>query len=161
MVSMTRSSWLKISKHMDGMNKMGTRAVYFFEDSDGVYGVYKHYDNYPSGAMWFIENAKEYAWPFPRFEADDFAAGFVAANKAKGGGGCRLLPMFDSTSIDMVMEDYRWCDYYYVISWGVEVSKLVVEIYGRKYDTVLDSYDWYKEAEMTHDVMLQAYRKAS
>jgi len=140
---------------------MGTRAVYFFEDSDGVYGAYKHYDGYPSGAADFIENAKEYAWPFPRFEADEFAAAFVAANKAKKGGEVRLLPMFESTSIDMVMEDHKWCDYYYVISWGVEVSKLVVEIYGRKYNAVFDSYDWHKEAEMTHDTMLRAYAEES
>ena len=26
---------------------MGTRAVYFFEDSKDLYGVYKHYDGYP------------------------------------------------------------------------------------------------------------------
>ena len=135
---------------------MGTRALYFFEDSDGVYGAYKHYDNYPSGAMWFIENAKEYAWPFPRFEADDFAAGFVAANKAKGGGECRLLRMFDDTSIDMVMDDHIWCDYYYVIKYDRDIEDLHVTVFQSEgYDT------WKQIASMPHQVMLKAYAVAS
>ena len=137
---------------------MGTRAVYFFEDSDGVYSAYKHYDGYPSGAADFIENAKEYAWPFPRFEADEFAAAFVAANKAKKGGEVRLLPMFESTSIDMVMEDYTWCDYYYVVRF--EGGGLMVEIWETLAFTSEDT-GFKKKAEMTHDTMLRAYAEAS
>ena len=60
---------------------MGTRAIYIFEDENEEVWAYKHYDNYPRGAANFIEEAKAYAWPFPRFEADEFAAAFVAANK--------------------------------------------------------------------------------
>lgn len=138
---------------------MGTRAIYFFEDHDGsVYGAYKHYDNYPQGAVWFIENAKSYAWEFPRFEADDFAAAFVAANKAKSGGEVRLLPMFDSTSIDMVMEDHKWCDYYYVVTF--EDQGLMVEIWETRAFTSTDT-GFKKIAEMSHDTMKQAYREAS
>ena len=137
---------------------MGTRAVYFFEDDDGMYGVYKHYDGYPQGAADFIENAKEYAWPFPRFEADEFAAAFVAANKAKKGGEVRLLPMFESTSIDMVMEDYTWCDYYYVVRF--EGGGLMVEIWETLAFTSEDT-GFKKKAEMTHDTMLRAYAEAS
>ena len=137
---------------------MGTRAIYFFEDRDGVYGVYKHYDNYPSGAADFIENAKSYAWEFPRFEADEFAASFVAANKAKAGGGVRLLQMFDHTSIDMVMEDHKWCDYYYVITF--EDEELMVEIWETRAFTSTDT-GFKKVAEMSHDTMKQAYREAS
>ena len=50
---------------------MGTRAIYFFEErlaDDCYYGVYKHYDGYPQGAADFIENAKSYAWPLPRWK---------------------------------------------------------------------------------------------
>jgi hypothetical protein len=68
---------------------MGTRAIYQFtdlEDTDDQCFVYKHYDNYPQGAVDFIENAKAYAWEFPRFEADEFASAFVAANKNPKGG---------------------------------------------------------------------------
>ena len=137
---------------------MGTRAIYFFQDFDGsTYGAYKHYDNYPSGAAYFIENAKAYAWEFPRFEADDFAAAFVAANKAKKGGEVRLLPMFDSTSIDMVMEDNKWCDYYYVITF--EDQGLTVEIWETRAFRYEDT-GFRKIAEMSHDTMKQAYREA-
>ena len=139
---------------------MGTRALYFFEDSDGVYGAYKHYDGYPSGAMWFIENAKEYAWaldrcPNPRFEADDFAAGFVAANKAKGGGEVRLLRMFDDTSIDMVVDDHIWCDYYYVIKYDRDIGDLHVTVFQS------EGHEWEQIASMPHQVMLKAYAEAS
>ena len=137
---------------------MGTRAVYFFEDDDGMYGVYKHYDGYPQGAAHHIEAAKEWAWKFPRFEADEFASAFVAANKNKDGGEVRLLPMFESTSIDMVMEDYTWCDYYYVVRF--EGGGLMVEIWETLAFTSEDT-GFKKKAEMTHDTMLRAYAEAS
>jgi hypothetical protein len=64
---------------------MSTRAVYTFQDDgEGLhesYHVYKHHDGYPEGAAKWIEKALDHAWPLPRFEADDFAAAFVAANK--------------------------------------------------------------------------------
>ena len=64
---------------------MGTRAVYTFIDEDGRHSVYKHWDGYPAGACKFIANALPLAWPLPRFEADEFAAAFVAANKKEAG----------------------------------------------------------------------------
>jgi hypothetical protein len=64
---------------------MGTRAVYTFIDEDGRHSVYKHWDGYPKGACQFIANARELAWPLPRFEADEYAAAFVAANKQEAG----------------------------------------------------------------------------
>src|SRR5271166_6263079 len=66
---------------------MSTRACYRFipengpNDWPGVVTVYKHHDGYPSGAAAAIEAALPYAWPLPRYEADEFAAAFVAANK--------------------------------------------------------------------------------
>ena len=68
---------------------MGTRAVYTFIDDDGRHSVYKHWDGYPAWAWRFIANALPLAWPLPRFEADEFAAAFVAANK-KDAGDIRL-----------------------------------------------------------------------
>ncbi len=68
---------------------MGTRAVYTFIDEDTRHSVFKHWDGYPRGACRFIENALALAWPLPRFEADEFAAAFVAANK-QGTGNIRL-----------------------------------------------------------------------
>jgi hypothetical protein len=65
---------------------MGTRAVYtFIDDTDDRHSVYKHWDGYPSGACGFISKALKKAWPLPRFEADEFAAAFVAANKQESG----------------------------------------------------------------------------
>jgi hypothetical protein len=66
---------------------MSTRACYRFfpengpNDWPGVVTVYKHVDGYPSGAAKAIEAALDHAWPLPRFEPDEFAAGFVTANK--------------------------------------------------------------------------------
>lgn len=72
---------------------MSTRALYIFSDndSDESYIVYKHHDGYPEGAKKSIQSAAGLAWEFPRFEADEFAAAFVAANKDRP-GGIRLFP---------------------------------------------------------------------
>jgi hypothetical protein len=66
---------------------MSTRACYRFfplngpNDWPGVVTVYKHHDGYPAGAAQAIEAALDHAWSLPRFEPDEFAAGFVTANK--------------------------------------------------------------------------------
>jgi len=79
---------------------MSTRAVYTFVDNDGPeIHVYKHHDGYPEGehgAICTIGKALKYAWPLPRFEADEFAASFVASakvadNDSSPAGGVRLL----------------------------------------------------------------------
>lgn len=64
---------------------MGTRAVFTFKDERNEFHIYKHYDGYPSGAADFLTKAVEKSWGLRRFEADDFAAAFIAANKEKGG----------------------------------------------------------------------------
>lgn len=63
---------------------MSTRALYTFKDSSGsAFNVYKHSDGYPSGASQTLADAlRFFSWDFPRFEADEFAAAFVAAGKA-------------------------------------------------------------------------------
>ncbi len=72
---------------------MGTRAVYTFREDQEEYHVYKHWDGYPSGACQFIKRALDFAWPLPRFEADEFAAAFVCANKmAERPEGSKPLP---------------------------------------------------------------------
>jgi hypothetical protein len=68
---------------------MGTRAVYTFIDEEECHSVYKHWDGYPRWGCQFIASALPLAWPLPRFEADEFAAAFVAANK-KAAGDVRL-----------------------------------------------------------------------
>ena len=41
----------------------------------------------PDGAVCWITKALEHAWPLPRFEADEFAAAFVAATKPSTSSG--------------------------------------------------------------------------
>jgi hypothetical protein len=90
---------------------MSTRGLYTFKDNNGgEFTVFKHWDNYPTsdtgyGAHLFIANALQYAWQLPRFEADEFAASFIAANKKKGGGDLRLLPA-DATNADALGIEY-------------------------------------------------------
>ena len=94
---------------------MSTRATYEFRDEYGSHTVYKHHDGYPSGAKEWITAAIEKAWPLGRFEADDFGAAFVAANKDDG-GGVRLAKDRD---------DYGDTEYHYVVTF--EDGHLVVE----------------------------------
>ena len=60
---------------------MSTRAIYSFDTDYGMVHVYKHHDGYPTGAADALKAAQAYAWPLPRYEGDDYAAAFVAANK--------------------------------------------------------------------------------
>lgn len=85
---------------------MSTRGLYTFTDNDSSYTVFKHWDNYPSGAYDFIQNALTLSWDLPRFEADEFAASFIAANK-KAGGDLRLLNE-DSTNGDALGIEYHY-----------------------------------------------------
>ena len=95
---------------------MSTRAIYRFIDSRSVFEVYKHCDNYPTGAAKFIEAAIPYAWPLPRFDAADFAAAFIAGNKQMGGGNVYCLNFsgnhlpFDESTLDYYYEIYLYED---------------------------------------------------
>lgn len=96
---------------------MGTRAVYsFFDNYDPSltfqkemgYHVYKHWDGYPEGAAGFFANTLEKAWKLPRYEADEFAAAFVAVNKGEGGGNVRLChSQIEKYDIEYVYEIFR------------------------------------------------------
>lgn len=69
---------------------MSTRATVTVKDESDTFHIYTHGDGYPSYQAKRIKKAIAYAWPLPRFEAMDFAAAFVAANKEKGGGNVYL-----------------------------------------------------------------------
>ena len=72
---------------------MSTRCTISVKDDDGVYFIYRHHDGYPNGEHGVpatLVKALEFAWPLPRFEADDFAAAIVGAWKRKGGGDIRF-----------------------------------------------------------------------
>lgn len=134
---------------------MGTRAIYIFEDEHEEVHVYKHYDNYPLGAVDFIENAKEFAWELPRFEADEFAAAFVAANKNRKGGEVRLVNARFKDREEM-LEANHWCDYHYVIS-KHNSQDLWIEIWDSRYDMDSDDTAWVLIDELTHTEMKEKY----
>ena len=87
---------------------MSTRAIYRFYDDHNHHAVYKHYDGYPSAAAEFLFKALTFAWPLPRYEADDMAAAFVAANKHSGGGDVRLLNMSQSGDKFDMGQEYEY-----------------------------------------------------
>lgn len=96
---------------------MSTRGLYTFIDSDGSeFTVFKHWDNYPEGAHLFIQKALALAWDLPRYEADEFGAAFIAANK-KGGGDLRLLNEA-STNADALGIEYH----YFITSEGATLK---------------------------------------
>ena len=128
---------------------MGTRAIYIFEDDNEEVAAYKHYDGYPQGAADFIEDAKEYAWAFPRFEADEFAAAFVAANKNPKGGEVRLINALFKDREEM-LDAHEWNDYYYVISYQPHHRDLWVEIWQMR-------DEWVLIDELTHTEMKEKY----
>jgi hypothetical protein len=100
---------------------MSTRAIYTFCDPRTEVHVYKHHDGYPynggvhngtayeAGGLVWINDAKAFAWDLPRFEADEFAASFVAANKSDG-GGVRLIG--DQKPWEYASD----CDYWYKVT---------------------------------------------
>ena len=95
-------------------------AIVTFKDEDGEYSVFKHFDGYPSELLKIIEEAKKYAWPLPRFEANEFSGAFVVAAKNETiravdkagygtdyGGGVRLVGQNEIENWDV--------DYHYLV----------------------------------------------
>jgi hypothetical protein len=64
---------------------MSTRAVITIKDKHDTFHIYQHWDGYPRCVADHIAAALDYSWSLPRFDAADFAAAIVAANK-KGAG---------------------------------------------------------------------------
>ena len=134
---------------------MSTNAlIHIVEESNTIdvpettYTIYKHWDGYPSGVQSMIEDALKIAWPLPRFEADEFAASFVAANKT-GSGDVRLVNP----------DDKIWFDFVYVIRHMEGSDKLNVTV---GHSTGYDELDRIK-FEMTwvgyHTRVAEAYAK--
>jgi len=84
---------------------MSTRAIYSFRDQTDTYHIYVHYDGYPSGAATYFKRWLDsgLSWTLPRFEADEAAAGFVAAIKT-GEGSVRIA----KSRTDMVDVEYGY-----------------------------------------------------
>lgn len=105
---------------------MSTRAVYGFRDSGGIHHVYVHHDGYPSGAADKFKDTlgSRMVWPLPRFEADEFAAGFIAVNK-QGSGSVRLTHG---------PEHHGDMEYYYIVYQPTPEGPLYVEAYDTPFD---------------------------
>ena len=102
---------------------MSTRATYQFVDDYNDVTVYKHHDGYPKGAYDFIIKALEYAWALPRFEANDFAAAFIAANKGRGGGDvCTTVARYS----------HKDTEYHYVITYEQEKTHEEKKLFVRQ-----------------------------
>jgi hypothetical protein len=157
---------------------MSTRACYRFIDENGTWTVYKHHDGYPEGAVDFITAALDYAWPLPRFEADEFAAAFVAANKQGArdlaedpywkdkprdtwmiGGGVRLVNSGDPDAFRTFASDIA---YLYDIT--VKKGKLYVRAYEARcvdWDNVGTPEAWRIKSifNSTLEAMQRKYQK--
>ena len=90
---------------------MSTRGMYeFVESSRESHCVYVHHDNYPTDAATkLIETLfGELHWGKKRYEADEFAAAFVAINKTQS-GGVRLANK---------RNQYSDIEYFYRVTYG-------------------------------------------
>ena len=103
---------------------MSTRSNIIVQDEYNRIQVYRHYDGYPEGVMPELIKALEFAWPLPRFEADDFAAAIVRAWKDEGGGHIRIDG--NPKAFEMVHGD---TEYVYVIKFDKKRGEPYVEIY--------------------------------
>ena len=121
---------------------MSTRACYTFIDSPfgetRSFHVYKHHDGYPyagtesseAGGLVWIRNALIYSFEPPRFEADEFAAAFIAAN---------LEPRkydWDGGRIRLINTEHPWqfagdSEYHYKVCSSTNQAKdLYVEVHA-------------------------------
>lgn len=66
---------------------MGTRGVITFTDETGEYSIYQHWDCDPTTVTGQILRvfAERLCWPWPRWEANEMAAAYIATNKSAGG----------------------------------------------------------------------------
>lgn len=96
---------------------MATRAIYSFKDEVGTFHVYKHWDGYPQGAYLFIRKALGFAFDDGQtFEAAEFAAAFIRANKTSKGDVCiasvdegeDIAYFYEITSINGVLHVKCW-----------------------------------------------------
>ena len=66
---------------------MGTRCVITFKDETDKFSIYQHWDGDPETIFHNLQSVVTAgkAWQGPRFEADEFAAAYVATHKNSPG----------------------------------------------------------------------------
>ena len=117
---------------------MATRSNIIVQDEYSRIQVYRHWDGYPKAVIPELIKALEFAWPLPRFEADDFAAAIVRAWKDSGG---HIRIDGNPKAFEMVHGD---TEYLYVIKFDKKKRKPFVEIYDW-HDYWLDKTDIRKK----------------
>lgn len=85
---------------------MGTRATITVYGEGESYCLYRHNDSSPKKVFAEMREALRFAWPLPRYEANEFAAAIVCASKRPGGGHVRLSNGRD---------DHLDTDYHYTV----------------------------------------------
>jgi|TARA_R100001443_G_C3335490_1_gene173303 hypothetical protein len=147
---------------------MSTRACYTFLDTFSrgetrSFHVYKHHDGYPyaqchtgeeAGGLVWIREALSYAWDLPRFEADEFAASFIVANKGNSGG------------VRLINTEHPWqfssdSEYWYVVDKRENVPDLYVEVFGVDWWEAEPTNTLIMEGELHHLIDKQRKRKAA
>jgi|TARA_R100000149_G_scaffold65274_1_gene39241 hypothetical protein len=148
---------------------MSTRACYTFLDTFSrgetrSFHVYKHHDGYPyaqwgltgeeAGGLVWIREALFYAWDLPRFEADEFAASFIVANKGSSGG------------IRLINTEHPWQfsgdpEYWYVVDKRENVPDLYVEVFEVDWWDAEPNNTLIMEGELHHLIEKQRKRKAA
>ena len=113
---------------------MSTRGVFTFSGDGEEYHVYVHHDCYPEGAAAHLSKALEsnMVWQLPRFEASEFAAGFVAATKTQPGG---VTLMVDR-------DDYSDTQYCYMVYFNKNINALGLEVRAINLTDEHDSLLW-------------------
>lgn len=153
---------------------MSTRACYTFLDTftrgeTRSFHVYKHYDGYPyaqshtgeeAGGLVWIREALSYAWKLPRFEADEFAASFVAANKTP------RKEEWDGGDFRLINTEHPWQFsndpvYWYVVDKRENVPDLYVEVFEVDWWDAKPNNTLIMEGELHHLIEKQRKRKAA
>lgn len=132
---------------------MSTRGLYSFVGDGQTYHVYKHSDNYPEGehgGIGSILRTLSAAWPLPRFEADEFAAAFIAVNK-DGPGSVRLLA-------SGAWKDVASSDIEYRYEIFTKHGQLTVRVFDVQCDFNTDEWTEQKLFEGTLDKALVKFR---
>lgn len=106
---------------------MGTRAVIRFEDDAERFHVYSHYDGDAEGVADMLVMALPFAWPQPRFEADDFSTAFIAGNKPLNGGAIYMSNGVDS---------HDDLEYWYRVTQSARNNQMIIEAYQVVYENV-------------------------
>lgn len=132
---------------------MSTNAIIFFQSDETSIsyssGVYQHWDGYPSGVQATINKTIEsgLAWELPRFEADEFAAAFIAANKTAEG---------NYRHIDKSDMRIRYFDFIYFVKHDDELGITVTVGHNTGADE-FDKYTWQCNWTGTLDDLHKAY----